>query len=75
MIGANTLQRARLTTWWLIALAALATPAIAVDGVIEATRLFTRSPNGLIATGLHPAQLDKLTRAGVDPARYLRAAS
>ena len=47
----------------------------AVDGVIEATQLFTRSPNGLVATGLHPTQLDKLTRAGVDPARYLRAAS
>jgi pilus assembly protein CpaF len=42
-------------------------------GVIESTRLFARSPNGLVATGALPAQRDKLTRAGVDPGPYLRA--
>jgi pilus assembly protein CpaF len=42
------------------------------DGVIESTRLFSRGPNGLVATGELPTQLDKLTRAGVDPAAYLR---
>jgi pilus assembly protein CpaF len=46
----------------------------AADGVIESTRLFARSATGLVATGDLPAQRDKFTRAGVDPADYLTAA-
>jgi len=46
----------------------------AVDGVIESTRLFERRRGELVATGDLPVQRDKLTRAGVDPAAYLRAA-
>jgi pilus assembly protein CpaF len=46
----------------------------AVDGVIESTRLFERAKGGLVATGELPEQRDKLTRAGVEPAAYLKAA-
>jgi pilus assembly protein CpaF len=46
----------------------------AADGVIESTRLFERGRDGLVATGELPEQRDKLTRAGVDPADYLRVA-
>lgn len=45
----------------------------AVDGVIESTRLFERSTKELVATGELPVQRAKLTRAGVDPAAYLKA--
>jgi pilus assembly protein CpaF len=45
-----------------------------VDGVIESTRLFERRQGGLVATGELPVQRDKLTRAGVDPGAYLKAA-
>jgi len=44
----------------------------AVDGVIESTRLFERRRGELVATGELPVQREKLTRAGVDPAVYLR---
>lgn len=46
----------------------------AVDGVIESTRLFERRGADLVATGDLPVQREKLTRAGVDPIAYLRAA-
>lgn len=45
----------------------------AVDGVIDATRLFARGPDGLTPSGALPAQRDKYDRAGVDPAAYLSA--
>ncbi|GHF04255.1 CpaF family protein [Pseudolysinimonas yzui] len=42
------------------------------DGIVESTWLFTRTAKGLVATGALPVQREKLTRAGVDPADYLR---
>jgi hypothetical protein len=45
-----------------------------VDGVIESTRLFERRRGELVATGDLPVQREKLVRAGVDPAAYLRGA-
>jgi pilus assembly protein CpaF len=46
-----------------------------VDGVVESTWLFKRTAQGLVATGALPVQRDKLERAGVDPADYLRPAT
>jgi len=43
-----------------------------VDGTVEATRLFARRGSALEPTGELPAQREKLDRAGVDPAAYLR---
>ncbi|MEO5535789.1 MAG: ATPase, T2SS/T4P/T4SS family [Pseudolysinimonas sp.] len=43
-----------------------------VDAGIESTRLFERRGADLVATGDLPVQREKLTRAGVDPAAYLR---
>ncbi len=45
------------------------------DGVVGATRLFSRVGSTLEPTGELPVQRDKLSRAGVDPAVYLRRAS
>ncbi|HWH96876.1 MAG TPA: ATPase, T2SS/T4P/T4SS family [Pseudolysinimonas sp.] len=44
------------------------------DGIVESTWLFKRTATGLVATGALPVQRDKLERAGVDPADYLRPA-
>jgi pilus assembly protein CpaF len=46
-----------------------------VDGVVESTWLFKRTAQGLVTTGALPVQRDKLERAGVDPADYLRPAT
>lgn len=43
-----------------------------VDGLVESTQLFSRGAKGLVATGELPVQRDKLSRAGVDPAAYLK---
>jgi pilus assembly protein CpaF len=53
----------------------LAPTGRSADGVVESTRLFTRVGATLEPTGELPAQRDKLTRAGVDPAAYLRRAA
>lgn len=47
----------------------------ALDGVVETTRLFERRRGELVATGELPVQNEKLARAGVDPAEYLRGAA
>ena len=46
-----------------------------VDGVVEATVLFERHRGELTPTGNLPEQREKLLRAGVDPAAYLRGAA
>lgn len=46
-----------------------------VDGVVESTPLFVRRGSSLEPTGELPVQREKLLRAGVDPAAYLRVAS
>jgi len=53
----------------------LAPTGRSADGVVESTRLFTRVGATLEPTGELPTQCGKLTRAGVDPAAYLRRAS
>jgi pilus assembly protein CpaF len=52
----------------------LAPTGRSADGVVESTRLFTRVGSTLEPTGELPVQRDKLARAGVDPAAYLRRA-
>ena len=52
----------------------LAPTGRAIDGVVESTRLFARTGSTLEATGELPVQREKLARAGIDPADYLRSA-
>lgn len=47
----------------------------APGGMVEATRLFERVKGDLRPTGDLPEQRDKMLRAGVDPAAYLRGAA
>lgn len=44
----------------------------AIEGVVESTRLFARTGSSLEPTGELPTQREKLERAGVDAATYLR---